>query len=447
MNPPVFWGSMEQARMLAGLEVVDRGSNRTGADGPPGAARLLRPDRSQMVFEDVCLDRQLAPDHRARLVWEFVVRADVTELERRIGSVEGRPGAPAIDPRLLLALWLYATLDGVGSARELARLCEEHMAYRWLCGRVGVNHHTLSDFRSELGEYLDGLLSRMIASLIEAKAVEGSSITQDGTKVRAAAGSGSFRRRERLEELQKLAREHVERLKAQDPEGSARSRAARERAGRERLERVQAALAAMPELEAIKAKRGSRKDAGPARASTTDAEARRMKMADGGTRPAYNVQLATDTKSRAIVGVKVVTAGNDKEQAGPMREQVQKRTGVKVTEHIADGGYVNKEQIEEAEQAGVACLIPLPKDRQGRPCGAHKNDGPGLTQWRARMQTPEAAEKLRRRSGTAETPNAELKAHRAMDRMLVRGTKAVTSVILLGVIAYNLLHFGRHLMT
>src|SRR5215210_5389276 len=180
-----------------------------------GTPRVLRPERHQHVVEDGCLDLQLAPEHRARLVWSFVEALDVRTLLARIKSVPGRAGAPAISPRLLLALWLYACLDNVGSARELERLCAEHVAYRWLCGRVGVNHHTLSDFRNRSGEFLDGLLTDMVAALVKAGVVEGTTIFQDGTKVRASAGSSSFRGEASLGDLREKAAAHVAVVKAQ----------------------------------------------------------------------------------------------------------------------------------------------------------------------------------------------------------------------------------------
>jgi len=414
--------------------------------------RLHHPDRHQHVLEDSCLDAQLAPDHRARLVWDFVEGVDVGELERMVKARVGRPGAPAIAPRLLLALWLYACLDGVGSARELARLCEEHVAYRWLCGRVGVNYHTLSDFRAGSGSCLDAMLSNMIASLVKAGVVEGSTIFQDGTKVRASAGSGSFRRRSTLAQLRKEAAAHVRSVKAQsgDPAVGARVRRARERAALERRARVEGALAAMKELKQVKDRAIIKKGAdkvSEARASTTDPDARVMKTRGGGRDPAYNVQLATDAASRAIVGVQVVQAGADNGLSEAMRPEVERRTGVKVKVHVTDAGYLRKETVEREAAAGVRRVMPLPENRDGEPCTTHQpGDGPGVRAWRERMQTEEAGALLRQRPGVAETPNAELKARRGMDRVLVRGLKKVTGVILLAAIVYNLVHFAEPLV-
>ena len=428
-----------------------------GADGlcmrnPGDSPRLQRPDRHQHILEDACLDAQLSPDHRARLVWDFVERVDVGLLERSVKARTGRPGAPAIAPRLLLALWLYACLDGVGSARELARLCREHVAYRWLCGRVGVNHHSLSDFRGGCGPYLDALLSDMIACLVKAGVVEGSTIFQDGTKVRASAGSASFRRESTLERLREEAAAHVARVRAQstDQALSARVRKARERAARERQERVEGALAAMDEIKETKERaiiKKGRARVSEARASTTDPDARVMKTRGGGRDAAYNVQLATDGASRAIVGVQVVQAGADNGLSEAMRPEVERRTGVQVRVHVTDAGYLRKETVEREEASGVSRVMPLPVNAAGQACTKHQpGDGPGVCAWRDRMVTEEAGALMRQRSGMAETPNAELKVCRGLDRMLVRGMGKVTGVMLLGAIVYNLVHFAEPLV-
>lgn len=418
---------------------------------PTDAPRLQQPERHQHVMEDACLDAQLPPEHRARLVWSFVERVDAGVLEDAVRARGARAGAPATAPRLLLALWLYATLDGVGSARAVARLCVEHTAYRWLCGRVGVNHHTLSDFRARGAEYLDGVLSDMIAVLVKQGVVEGATIFQDGTKVRASAGSASFRRSSTLQRLREEAAAHVEAVKsqAQDQALSARVRAARQRAAHERQQRVEGAIKAMEELTLVKERNIASKGrarVSEARASTTDPEARVMKTRGGGRDAAYNVQLATDAASRAIVGVQVLQAGSDNGLSEAMRPQVEARTGVKVKRHVTDAGYRRKQAVEREESAGVQRIMPLPEKADGELSAQPlPGDGPGVRAWRERMQSEEAKALLRERSGVAETPNAELKTYRAMDRMLVRGLRKVSSVLLLGVIVYNLTHFAQAL--
>lgn len=125
-----------------------------------GAPRVMSPQRDQIELRPVDLESLLAPDHPARTVWAFVQAMDLAPLYARIKSVAGRGGAPAIDPAVLVALWLWATIDGVGSAREVDRLCGRDDAYRWICGGVGVNHHSLADFRTEHEAWLDAQLTR-----------------------------------------------------------------------------------------------------------------------------------------------------------------------------------------------------------------------------------------------------------------------------------------------
>jgi hypothetical protein len=341
-------------------------------------------------------------------------------------------------------------LDGVGSSREVARLCNEHIAYRWLCGRVGVNYHTLSDFRGQSGSFLDRLLSDMIAVLVKAGVVDGSTIHQDGTKVRASAGSGSFRRESTLQRLRKEAAAHVKAVKAQadDQSLNARIHAARKRAALESQKRIEDALAALEQIKQAQATRkiGDRRPAEP-RASTTDPEARVMKTRSGAKDAAYNVQFATDGKSRAIVGVQVLQKGIDNGLSEAMRPEVERRTKIVVKTHVTDAGYLKKETVEREATAGVTRIMPLPTNPGGEPAVAcQKSDGPGVRAWRKRMQTKEAKALLRERSGIAETPNAELKTYRAMDRLLVRGIEKATGVVLLGVIVYNLMHFATTLI-
>lgn len=235
---------------------------------------------------------------------------------------------------MLLAIWLLATTEGVSSARQLARLCEEHDAYRWICGGVPINYHMLADFRVAQRAALDGLLSQIIASLMAAGAVTLERVAQDGMRVRASAGAASFRRRQTLNDCLREARAQVQRLAEEGgDEVQPRVQAARERAAREREARVAQALAYLPALDEKKEiqqrhyAKEKRAKVTEARSSTTDPEARIMKMADGGFRPAYNVQFATDGEHGVIVGVAVTNAGTDAAQAPPVVEQIRERTG------------------------------------------------------------------------------------------------------------------------
>jgi len=293
------------------------------------------------------------------------------------------------------------------------------------------------------------LLSDMIASLVKAGVVDGSTIFQDGTKVRASAGSSSFRREVSLEKLREKAAAHVEQVLAQadDPEVNARARAARIRAAEEQQARVEAALEVMKSVKEAndrQARKKGRDKVAPPRVSTTDVDARVMKTRGGGRDAAYNVQFATDWASRAIVGVQVVQQGCDNGLSDAMRCEVESRTGVTVKTHVTDAGYLRKETVEREVTAGVERVMPLPKNAGGEACAVHQpSDGPGVRQWRDHMQTEAAQALLRERPGVAETPNAELKTYRAMDRLLVRGLAKATTVVLLGAIVYNLTHFTQ----
>ena len=288
--------------------------------------RVQRPNRVQLELRPVDLDGLLPADHRARLGWEFVEGLDLGPLDAQIKAVTGHAGRPAIDPAILMALWLYATLEGVGSARALARLCEDHDAYRWLAGGVSVNHHTLADFRVAHGDVLDSLLTTSVAALMAEGIVELRRVAHAGVTVRASAGAASFRRGDRLEQLLREATAQVERLRRElddDPAATARRQAAaRQRAAEERRQRVAQALAQLPAVAARRKKAGVK---GPPRTSTTDPDARVMKMADAGYRPAFNGQLTTATGRQVIVGVDVVNAGTDLGQLGPMVEPRRRR--------------------------------------------------------------------------------------------------------------------------
>lgn len=416
-------------------------------DHSEAAPRLRQPDRAQTVLEPCCLEELLPADHPARTIWAVVQRLDLSAFYAAISARGSDPGRAATDPRLLVALWLYATVEGVSNGRELDRLCGEHDAYKWLCGGVPVNYHTLNDFRVGHARALDDLLTTVLATLMHHRVVEVKRISQDGTRVRASAGSGSFRRRSRLEQFLEQAKAHIEALKqqAQDaPPDQARQRAAQERAARERQARLEAALAEMPKLEETKARQQDHKPTKQVepRASITDPEARRMRMGDGGFQPAYNVQIAVDPQSRAIVGIDVTNHGTDHGEDRPLREQVERRTGSKVQEHLLDGGYVKHESIEQAAEQGVAVYAPLPATgRGGAVCIFNPNDSPAVAAWRQRMRTEAGRTIYKERAATSETVNADLKNFRGLGCFVVRGLAKVRCMALWSALAYNIMHF------
>jgi transposase len=402
------------------------------------APRLRTIDREQII-PAMRLEDLLDTDHQARLVWQYCLELDLTPLYDSIGSREGGPGAPAADPRVLVALWLYATLEGIGSARALAWLCLNHHAFRWLAGGLSLNYHSLADFRVDHLDFLDDLLTHSVAVLRDQDLVDLNRIAQDGMRVRACAGAASFRSKQTLEEHLAEATDQVARLKEEmedDPSaGSRRSAAARERAAREREERLRKALERLPELEAKKKADEKEK----ARASTTDAEATVMKMPDGGYRPAYNVQFAATTDSQVVVGVEVVTTGSDMGQLTPMLEQIEERFGERPKEGLADGGFAKHEDIEKAEKNGTTMYVPVPKPKDPKRDRYEplKRDSEEIAGWRKRMKTDEAKEIYKQRASTIECVNAQAR-NRGLIRLLVRGKEKVKAVALWFAVAHNL---------
>lgn len=394
------------------------------------------------------LDQMLPKDHQARIVWAFVKSLDLEPLYADIQVTQHEAGRPAIDPPILVALWLLATLDSIGSARELDRRCETDIAYLWILGGVTVNHHTLSDFRVDHPEFTEQLLADSVASLIDRGLVPLETIAQDGMRVRASAGKSSFRRKPTLEELQQQAQEHVERLKQEAEsetarqEGDARRQAAAERAARERQERIEEALRQHEQLSAQREKR-KKGDGEKTRVSTTDPDARTMKMANGGYDPAYNVQFATDGDARVIVGVDVTNDGTDGGEMPPMQEKIRTTYGRTPKQALVDGAFATKESVTAVELAGTEVVSSVPRSEQlekhGKdPHARQKGDSDQYVAFRERMAKPEYQELYRWRPSIAEFPNAECR-NRNLRQFRVRGLRKVKAVVLWYALAFNLL--------
>lgn len=411
---------------------------------PAGKPRLRRPIRDQIEMRSASLDDLLEADHPVRVVWVAVCTFDLNSWLSEIKAVEGHVGRDATDPRLLVALWVYATLKGIGSARELARLCDESLPYQWLCGGVSINYHMLSEFRSSGGEKWDQLLTQIVATLLAGGLVTMDRVAQDGMRVRASAGKSSFHRRSTLEECLEAAREQVKTLKQLAEEDRAeltrRQRAARERAARERQQRIEEAMRQCEELQQQREASCGRKGR-EARASTTDPDARVMKFPDGGYQPGYNVQFATDTESGVIMGVEVTNAGGDGEELPPMLDQLKQRYERVPNEALVDGGFATKDAIDQAEERGCTVYAPIKAEEKKRAAGKDpyarsKGDSDAVAAWRSRMGTEEAKLIYRQRAQTAEWVNAQAR-NRGFWFMPVRGQPRCRIIALLYAIAHN----------
>lgn len=409
------------------------------------APRMKSPDRSQVDPNPKRIDDLIPASHRVRLVWELVQELDLAPLYAQIKAVEGHAGRPPIDPRILVALWLYATDEAIAKARELYRRCYDCDPYKWLRGGVDVNYHTLSDFRTQHSEWLKEQVVTNIAAIRAEGLASLDVLGQDGMRVRANAGNDSFKREGTLQQLLEKAEQQWDRLQQefeQETKLSARQQAAQERAGRERIERLKQAQQEVKKVAETREKR-KKGDGASARASTTDPVARRMKMGDGGTRPAYNVEFTTDLNSLVIMGADLLNAGSDAGQMEPMVQQIEVEQAPlpKDGEYYVDGGFATKEDIESVGQRGVTVFSP-PKDvekqqEQGKdPYAPKRGDSPEVAAWRQRMGTEEGRQKYKQRA-KCEWSNAACR-NRGLHQFQVRGLAKVKTVVFWYVLIHNL---------
>jgi Skp family chaperone for outer membrane proteins len=351
-----------------------------------------------------------------------------------------------------LALWLYATLEGVGSARALNQLCTRHIAYRWLCGGVEVNHNILAEFRVESGALLDRLLTQSLTALIAAGVVTLEEAAIDGTKVRASASKDSLSGAGRLSRIAAAVEERIKGLRRElqaDPAAS--QRRAKKRAldaAEERARRVAAAKAKLAELEAERAERqethaGEEAQKSEAKASTTDSEARMMRFPDGAMRLAYNVQVATSCGF--VIAMEPTDRRNDKGLAPMLVEQIKARCAVVPGRLLADTGAMTQGDIASLAERypGMTIFSPPPKEKDDvkeetmrKRAWKRNQEPPAVRDWRERMAGDDAKVIYARRKNT-EHAHAHMK-NRGFGTMLVRGLAKVRAVCLLHALAHNL---------
>ena len=423
-------------------------------------ARVVRPDRRQLRWDMIDLEGLLPADHRARLVWSFVESLDLSQLYDQVLAREGEAGRPAADPAVLLSLWLYATIEGVGSARELERLAQSDAPYRWLAGGVPLNYHGLADFRVESVEVLDRLLTQSVTALIGEGLVRLSEIAVDGTKIRASASKKSFKTSEKLLKIEAAVAERLVALKREltdDPGASTRRRqAARERAARDVQARAGRARAVLERLAAERKSRAAKHAKDEARkkeprASTSDPEARFMRFPDGAVRPAYNAQIVAAPKEGVIVSIEVTDRRNDAGLAGPMVDDIARRYGKTPDRLLVDTSYATSEDIVAlaAHAAGpVSVYTPPPNEKETVKPGTlarrrrkREKEPACLKAWRERMasEAGKAVYALRQR---IERINADRKNH-GFGFLAVRGLIKAKAHALWHALANNLLAARR----
>ena len=411
-----------------------------------GRARIVEPQRAQGEIRFEIPDTALPQDHPARVIWTILETLDLSQFSQGCASVEGAGGRSLLSPRMMLTLWLYAISKAIGSAREIARLVTRDVAFRWIVGDLRVSHHKLSQFRVGHGEALDALMTEVLAVLMQQGLITLELVAQDGTRTRAAASAPSFRSYGSLLECREQAALHLKAVlaAADDPEYTRAQHVAREAAARDFQNRVEAAIETVTELQEEQTSSSNK----VVRASTTDAEARVMKMPGGGFRPAYNVNYATDGSEmggpRTIVGFEVSNAGSDMGKLTPMAKQVQERCGELPKSVLADGGFAKNEDIAELQREGVNVFVSPSKKAKSIEQIKTEGGDPEVIAWRERMETPEAKRTYRARAGLSELPNAHQKTHHGIRQFLVRGIDKVTCVVLLNAIASNILQHAHH---
>lgn len=405
------------------------------------SVRFNRPERTQCEWREFSLEQFIPADHPVRLVWWYVQKLDMSLLEAGYKAVQGEKGRNPVDPRILMALWIYATTESISSAREIDRRCRTDLAFMWICGGVSVNYHLIADFRSQNLEFFQKTMVTSISSFLHANVITLETVAQDGMRTRANAGTSSFRRKAKLEECVEKAKAHIQRMNEQEEsENTKAQQSAQEYAAKSRLARVEEALRQVEELEDQREKR--KKGSGQqARCSMTDPDARIMKMGDSGFRPGYNVQLASDGASKMIIGVAVTNSGNDHEQMIPMLDQIKDNFGRLPEKMLVDTGFSGKDAVTKAEAVGVKVYAPIHgkqamEKRGNDPYARQRGESDEYYNFRQRMSTSKAQEIYKQRSAIAEYPNAELR-NRGLTQFRVRGLERALASTLLYALSFN----------
>jgi len=373
-----------------------------------------------------------------------------------VNTFFGHVGRSATSPKILFALWIYSILDGNTSARKLDELCKNHNAYKWLAGGAPINRTMLAEFRTIDPMNFEDLLTSCLAVMVQAGLINDTDFSQDGTRVKANAGYNSYRREESLQNLKEQIKEHIKQL---DLESSActkshekREKAKEDRIAKERLNRVDEALKSLEKERVIKQESGARRkkpvtdeDIKDVRVSTTDPDARKMKMGDGGYRLAYNVQFATGLDSRVIFGVDVVTTldeGTSPRMMAKVHSRLAKLNMSPPKNWVGDSAYSGKEDVEMNAEMFPNCRYygPAKVNKGVDPKKHHRGDSEAVTKWRDMIGSEEIEAVYKHRCSTAEFSNAQVK-NQGLREFPVRGLIKVKGIALLHAIVQNICRY------
>lgn len=441
---------MTDQPLLFDLPLKDQPENPETNNSKP---RLLEASRNQVEMQITSLNDLVYEDHPVRSIWSYVERIDLSKYLNNIQSCEGTAGRPAIDPKILVALWMYAIIEGLGSARVLARYTKEHVGFKWICGNVAIERRTISDFRINNNELFDDMLAQGVAILVDAGAVTLKEIAQDGIRVKAAASKSSFRNKKSLKKLYIEAKERVNFLKKELEEDPAqcfnRQKATKLKAAEARKNKIDVARKKLQETvkdidktrERYRKKKLTEEEKeNHIRTSPTEPEARIMKLPDGSFHPAYNFQYSVDTSSNVIVGVDVVAIGSDGGLMLPMFNQLKQRYKQIPERYLVDGGFKNHKDIEELSKEGCSVYMPVQNAVKGKKIdNAHqprRYDSEQIKEWRIRMAQTEAKAIYRKRASTVELVNANHR-RRGLKRLVVKGLEKAKGMALLMALVHN----------
>ena len=409
-------------------------------------AKLYEAQRNVKILEVVDWSKLIDSSHPACRIVRVLEEFDLKDLYTNITSEKSCKGRPAIDPKIMLAILVYAAMKGLSSSRVIAAQCKWEPGFRWILGHgLSVEYVSISTFRKEAGKSLDNILTQVITAMVSCGVVDLDEVILDGTKIKANAGRGSFRTKQELQSLHKEVTNKLKRMSLEEKKKNQKAKL------KDQKDRVQKALDQIPEIQealnegAKKKKKGAK--AADAKASSTDVDARQMRFADGSRGPGYNAQFMTAPKSGVIVDVKVTQRRNDSNMLIPMLDSFEGRYGKSPKRILGDSGYTTQVDVTNALDRGIGVYCPQKKDRKGSKAASKKRlerkrskEPDVLREWRVHMET-EAAKKIRSRRIQTEKVHGWIKSKLIHGQLELRGLAGAQIELLLYSIGYNLMRY------
>jgi transposase len=439
------------------------------------AQNFLSCDRGQDFLMPPSVCEWLPAGHLAWYLLDVVERLDLAAFYgeyRADGS-----GRPAHDPRMMVALLLYAYCVGERSSRRIERRCVEDVAFRVIAANRAPDHTTISRFRQRHAERLAELFVQVLVLCQKAGMVKVGTVAVDGTKLAANAGLSANRSYEKIRaEVDRILAEADATDATEDQRfGDARgdelpAELADPKTRRERLERAQRELEAeqaqrVAEHQAMLARRAQQRkrtgrnptgrppgDGPPsqppagAKRNITDPDSRIMRD-KGAHVQAYNAQALVG-ENRIILAADITTSPNDSNQLLAMLDAARENLKAIGHEHkikcvLADGGYWNHDDIATAGQSTVV-IIPTSDPHHKGPRKQAPRQGPQADRINRILNTPAGKRLYRRRAELVEPVFAHTKHTRAITRFNRRGHTAVRAEWRLIAATHNLLKLFRY---